>query len=142
MKDNFEMKEFKKRYGIITLIALLLLWCLAWFLCDFYAWKACVFTGAVAVLVGVLYFVAAGFLRSLYKDVDEVSKVMLEVVEGREDYHAEVYKQGSMGLLYTNFYKMVTALRESQLKTGEEKEFLKETISDISHQLKKQYSSN
>lgn len=136
MKDNFEMKEFKKRYGIITLIALLLLWCLAWFLCDFYAWKACVFTGAVAVLVGVLYFVAAGFLRSLYKDVDEVSKVMLEVVEGKEDYHTEVYKQGSMGLLYTNFYKMVTALRESQLKTGEEKEFLKETISDISHQLK------
>lgn len=136
MKDNFEMKEFKKRYGIITLIASFLLWCLAWCLCDFYAWKACVLTGAVAIVAGALYFVAAGFLRSLYKDADDISKVMQDVVEGREDYYAEVYKQGSMGLLYTNFYKMVTALRESQFKTGEEKEFLKETISDISHQLK------
>jgi signal transduction histidine kinase len=72
----------------------------------------------------------------MYKDVDDISKVMLDVVEGREDYHAEIYKHGSMGLLYTNFYKMVTALRESQMKTREEKEFLKETISDISHQLK------
>lgn len=136
MKDNFEMKEFKKRYAVITLIALLLIWCLAWYLCDFYAWKASILTSAVAILAGALYFVAAGFLRSLYKDADDISKVMQDVVEGREDYHAEVYKQGSMGLLYTNFYKMVTALRESQLKTGEEKEFLKETISDISHQLK------
>ncbi len=136
MKDNFEMQEFKKRYIIITLIALMLLWCLAWCMCDFYMWKAWVLTGAVAVLTVVLYWVAAAFLRSLYKDVDDVSKVMLEVVEGKEDYHAEIYKQGSMGLLYTNFYKMVTALRESQLKAGEEKEFLKETISDISHQLK------
>lgn len=136
MKDNYEMREFKKRYIIITLIALVLVWCLAWYLCDFYMWKAWILTGAVAVLSIVLYRKAAGVLRSLYKDVDEVSKVMLEVVEGKEDYHTEVYKQGSMGILYTNFYKMVTALRESQLKAGEEKEFLKETISDISHQLK------
>lgn len=136
MKDNYEMREFKKRYIIITLIALVLVWCLAWCLCDFYMWKAWVLTGAVAALAVVLFGVAAGFLRNLYKDVDDVSEVMLEVVEGKEDYHAEVYKQGSMGLLYTNFYKMVTALRESQLKAGEEKEFLKETISDISHQLK------
>lgn len=136
MKDNFEMKEFKKRYTVITLIALLLIWFLSWYLCDFYAWKACILTGVVAILAGVLYWLTAGFMRSMYKDVDDISKVMLEVVEGREDYHAEVYKQGSMGLLYTNFYKMVTALRESQLKAGEEKEFLKETISDISHQLK------
>ena len=136
MKDNFELREFKKRYLIISLIVLSLFWCLAWCLCDFYAWKAWVLTGVAAVFVGVLYLVAAGVLRNLYKDVDDISKVMLEVVEGKEDYHAEIYKQGSMGLLYTNFYKMVTALRESQLKVGEEKEFLKETISDISHQLK------
>jgi len=136
LKDNFEVKVFKKRYIIITLIALVLLWCLAWCLCNFYMWKAWVFTGAVAMLSIVLYWVATAFLRSLYKDVEDISKVMLEVVEGKEDYHAEIYKQGSMGLLYTNFYKMVTALRESQLKAGEEKEFLKETISDISHQLK------
>lgn len=136
MKDNYELKVFKKRYIIITLIALMLLWCLAWCICDFYMWKAWVLTGAVAALAVVLFGVAAGFLRNLYKDVDDVSEVMLEVVEGKEDYHAEVYKQGSMGLLYTNFYKMVTTLRESQLKAGEEKEFLKETISDISHQLK------
>ncbi len=136
MKDNYEMREFKKRYIIITLIALVLVWCLAWYLCDFYMWKAWILTGAATVLAGILYFVASAFLRSLYKDVDDISKVMLDVVEGREDYHEEVYKQGSLGLLYTNFYKMVSVLRESQLKTREEKEFLKETISDISHQLK------
>lgn len=135
MKDNYEIKEFRRRFVIITLIALLAMWCLAWYMgCDWR--KAGVLTVAVAVFALVLYGVMAGFLRGIYGGVDDISKVMLDVVEGREDYHAEIYKQGSMGLLYTNFYKMVATLRESQSKTRGEKEFLKETISDISHQLK------
>lgn len=136
LKDNYEVKEFRRRFVVLSIIALLFLWWLAWYLGEKDARKASVMTGGVVVLALLLYFVTVQFLRSLYRDVDDISKVMLDVVEGKEDYHAEVYKQGSLGLLYTNFYKMVGVLRESQMKTRQEKEFLKETISDISHQLK------
>ncbi len=136
MRNSYEIKEFRRRFVVLTIIALLILWYFAWRLCGHDARKASEMTAVVAVFVLLFYLVAFRALRGLCRDVNDISGVMLDVVEGKEDYHAEVYKQGSLGLLYTNFYKMVTVLRESQLKTREEKEFLKETISDISHQLK------
>ncbi len=136
MKNGYEIKEFRRRFVVLSILALLIMWCLAWRLCGNDVRKASVMTGAVMVFVLLLYMVTVRFLHGLYRDVDDISQVMLDVVEGKEDYHAEVYKQGSMGLLYSNFYKMVSVLRESQMKTRKEKEFLKETISDISHQLK------
>ena len=46
------------------------------------------------------------------------------------------YKQGELGELYTNLYKLVQALKESNRKEQEEKIFLRDIMSDISHQLK------
>ena len=48
----------------------------------------------------------------------------------------EEFRQGTIGILYTNFYKMVSFLRESREKELSEKIFLRDIISDISHQLK------
>ncbi len=136
VKHNYEMKQFQKWFAILSALSLLLLWCVSWCCCDFSVMKAFLITGMVAMFYGVLYLLASGVQQRLYRDVDTLSELMVEVVEGKVNYEAEVYKQGSVGILYTNFYKMVTVLRESKMKEGKEKEFLKDTISDISHQLK------
>ncbi len=136
MKDNYEMKQFNKRFAVITALFLLVIWVLAWICCSVHFSKACLISLPAAVFAGCVYYCARQMLKDVYRDVDSISKLMLDVLDGKEDYDSEVYKQGVMGILYTNFYKMVTALRESQMKEGKEKEFLKDTISDISHQLK------
>ena len=45
-------------------------------------------------------------------------------------------EEGSIGILNSNFEKLVNMFREGKRKEAEEKEFLKDVMSDISHQLK------
>lgn len=136
VRGYYERKNFRRYFLGLTGIFFLLIWIVAWICCDFHAGK-----GFLIGLVLIAFAISVAvlmqkFLGQLYQDVDRISTLMMDVVEGREDYTAEVYKQGSLGILYTNFYKMVTVLRESQMREGEEKVFLRDTISDISHQLK------
>lgn len=136
MKDNYEWKRFRGVFALCVVVFAGVFWCVAWYCSEFHMGKAFLLTGLLLLFSLVLYLLFRKKLRELYKDVDTISALMEKVVGGELDYTAEVYKQGSLGILYTNFFKMVTILRESRMKEGQEKEFLKDTISDISHQLK------
>ena len=136
MKDSYEMKQFRKRFAMLVGAFLLLLWLLAWYCCDFDVLRACVLTTAFLVFAICIYMCVHDVQKKLYGEMEKLSKLMVDVIEEKIDYREEVYKEGTTGILYTNFYKMVTVLRESRVKEGNEKEFLKDTISDISHQLK------
>ena len=61
---------------------------------------------------------------------------MVNVMDSPDIVTEEEFRQGTIGILYTNFYKMVSFLRESREKELSEKIFLRDIISDISHQLK------
>lgn len=136
MKDNYELKQLKKHFAVCLAGFLPLIWLVSWCFCEFHVGRAVLVTGLAAGLAVAVWMVACWKLREIYGDVEDISALMVDVVEGNVTCDGEVYKQGTMGLLYTNYYKMVTALRESRMKEGREKEFLRDTISDISHQLK------
>lgn len=91
----------------------------------------------VPVLVGLLALCAYAYrqLDRVYRDVEDISEKMIEVVENGDDV-SEEFRQGTVGILYSNFYKMVSYLRESRAREMSEKIFLRDIISDISHQLK------
>lgn len=136
MRDNYEIRRFTGRYAALSGVFLLSVsgvgfWCSRYDIIR-----------TLAVVLCCLFFVLAGYLLSsrilarTMEEVTAVSDAMVAALEGAEDYAAEKYREGALGLLNTNFYKMVSALRESQMKTLEEKKFLQNTISDISHQLK------
>lgn len=135
-KDNYEWKQFRGQFWAGTVLFTGLFWCVSWYCCGFHVYKAWFLTGFLLLFIIFLYYLFRRKLREMYTDVDTISLLMEEIIGGGMDYTAEVYKQGSLGILYTNFYKMVTVLRESRMKVGREKEFLQDTISDISHQLK------
>ncbi|MBR6665202.1 MAG: HAMP domain-containing histidine kinase [Lachnospiraceae bacterium] len=136
MKDNYELKQLKKHLAVCMAVSLPLIWLVSWCFCEFHIGRAFLITGLAAGPAVAIGWIAYSKLRRLYQDVEDISELMVEVVDGNVTCDGEVYKQGTMGLLYTNYYKMVTALRESRMKEGREKEFLRDTISDISHQLK------
>ena len=70
------------------------------------------------------------------RELRAIVDIMNQILEAPEQVPAEPYKQGELGELYTNLYKLVQALKESNRKEQEEKIFLRDIMSDISHQLK------
>lgn len=75
-------------------------------------------------------------ISTMSRELRAIVDIMNQILEAPEQVPAEPYKQGELGELYTNLYKLVQALKESNRKEQEEKIFLRDIMSDISHQLK------
>ena len=136
MKSNYEREAFRIKFIVFTILFLLVI--LVWSYVVFEAdWHKMAVTLVICLLYSfVVYILAYHMLNHAYDEMENISRRMINVVEGNDKTEEEEYKQGTIGILYTNFYKMVSSLKESKLKEQEEKIFLRDIISDISHQLK------
>lgn len=87
-----------------------------------------------------IYFILHSKVKELSHDINDVADIMVKLICD-EDIPGEQYKLGEIGEVYTNLYKLVLALRDSRMREQKEKDFLRDTMSDISHQLKTPLSS-
>lgn len=136
MKSDYERNKFKKNYTLISVVFLLaaFVWSCIAFENEF--WKVIGTVGIVFLFDGILYALSYRTLDRVFNEIEYVSGIMTDVIEKEADPPLEEYKEGAVGILYTNFYKMVNALQESKNREMDEKIFLRDIISDISHQLK------
>lgn len=136
MKSNYERKRIVYLLVGITVGILLVSYLVMWLGIGMGKKNRilCILIMALGLLV--VDAVAIYTQWRVYSDIEKVSKDMEKVVDEGQLYPQEVFRQGTMGNLYTNYYKMVNYLRESREKEQSEKEFLRDIISDISHQLK------
>lgn len=89
----------------------------------------------------ILFFIPIGILillsyKDIYAKVRKISAAAEGVVEGNFDIRMPEKGEGDFDMLGHNFNAMAYRLKLSIEKLREEKVFLKNTISDISHQLK------
>lgn len=141
MQSDFERNKFKKIYWINAVILLVLLtgWLIAvW---QELSWRLAGAVGIVLAFLIILYKITYGRLNTVYHEIENVSGIMTDIMEQGIEPPTEEYKEGTIGILYTNFYKMVGVLQESRNREMKEKIFLRDIISDISHQLKTPMSS-
>ena len=136
MKSNFERNKFIRDYWITVLILFVIMGgylCLSW-----ERWDGRIFVLAGILLIGfvILFAVIFRHLNSVYRDIEEISQSMNDMSGSRDEPPEEIYREGAVGILYSNYYKMVRALQESRNREKDEKIFLRDIISDISHQLK------
>lgn len=136
MKSNYERNQFKIIYGIALIVCILagIVW--IWFQYGELTWKNSSILVLFLFFMILLYFLTYRRLHGVYNDVETISELMSEMMEGREELPEEQYKEGAVGILYSNFYKVVGILQESRNRELNEKIFLRDIISDISHQLK------
>lgn len=136
MQSSYERNRFRILYGSVSVGFLLFLtvWCIV--LWGAFNWKVVGTLGITGVFLFLLYRIVYRFLDASYKDMEQISQVMADMMEKGIEPPAEEYREGTVGVLYSNFYKMVYALKESKNRELEEKLFLRDIISDISHQLK------
>lgn len=136
MKSNFERHKFILIYwlvaiGILVVNALFML--VSWGEIDT---RLLIILGIILIGESVLFGIAYSKLNCVYNDIEEISESMNNIIEHGEEPPEEVYREGAVGVLYSNYYKMVRALQESRNREKDEKIFLRDIISDISHQLK------
>ena len=97
-------------------------------------------------IITFLFLVSLGFVANkeyswIYKKVKELSMGATKVVEGDFNVSLKDEGEGEFNILYHQFNQMANRLENTLQALEKDKIFLKNTISDISHQLKTPLSS-
>lgn len=141
MQSDFERNKFKKIYWLNAALLLVVLTCWLAAVWQELSWRLAGTVGLVLVFLIIIYWIAYRRLDTVYREIENVSGIMTDIMEHGTEPPIEEYKEGTVGILYSNFYKMVGVLQESRNREMKEKAFLRDIISDISHQLKTPMSS-
>lgn len=133
MNSSYEKNRFRNKYIFVTGIFFFIIFLLGYIKLDQ------VFTIVILTIFLVfallVYSLFSYYLKKTYTKLEDIANIMNLVNEGKEP-PSEEFQEGLIGILYTSFYKMVEGLKESRNRELEEKIFLRDIISDISHQLK------
>lgn len=90
----------------------------------------------VLLFAVVVYGLAVVYVRRTFGRLRQLTNEMNQSLEtGNLDY-ASVYEEGVIGRLDDAYHTLVNALKQSKENELHDKEFLRDTLQDISHQLK------
>lgn len=136
MRSNYERNRFRIAYIGISILFLGILagWCSLNF--EGFGRETWGILLIAALFLVIIFFLSYRTLNSVYGEMERISGIMADIMEQEAEPPTEEYKEGTVGILYSNFYKLLYALKESRNREMKEKIFLRDIISDISHQLK------
>lgn len=84
----------------------------------------------------LLIVISMGFQRLRYRQIQQLNDYLQQVAAGDFSLDIQDHKEGEMGLLRTEIYKVVLRLSEQRDIIQRERQALSDAISNISHQLK------
>ena len=153
MKSSYERDNFRKLYwlvaGIFLTVSLVLMFYLGMTM-DGASKLVLIIIGVTEIILVILLFIPASkYIDAAYGSVEDASDIMLSIIEEAkekddmseslkkiEDYKASELREGSIGIFYDSFEKLISMFQEGKRKEKSEKEYLRDVMSDISHQLK------
>lgn len=136
MHNGYERRRYRKNYILVSMLFLVFFIGWVWYIRGGFTLETSVLFICFLLFIFVGYRISYRSLDAAYSEIEKVSEIMTAVMEEGGEPPSEEYKEGAIGILYTNFYKMVGVLKESKNREMNEKIFLRDIISDISHQLK------
>ncbi len=90
----------------------------------------------LVLLSGINFLVFNNRQKSLFGKIDNLSNLIMEILEGRFSYAKDTKEEGLWSQFTCRFNQMLEKIQIGTEHLNKEKIFLKKTISDISHQLK------
>ncbi len=96
-----------------------------------YIISACFICALLFIYIFIFYF-----LRSLNQQIGEAMLAIKRFMNGDEDSRIDTTCEGSLSLMFSYINDLITSLLSHMESEKRAKEFLKDMISDISHQLK------
>ena len=98
---------------------------------------AALYVGISALFMGVLIMAACyGYFKEQDEILEHAADQIREYISGSKDARIECQEEGELYRLFHEVNSLAAILNAHIEKEGREKEFLRNTISDISHQLK------
>lgn len=99
-------------------------------------WAAAV-AGLAGLCMGALIMTACyGYFKEQNEIMEQATEQIMEYISGNKDARIECYDEGELYRLFHKVNSLVAILNAHIENEGKEKEFLRNTILDISHQLK------
>lgn len=96
----------------------------------------------IFIALGIVFLCLNFFqLSYFYKKLSKLTKAAERVIEGDYETSISEYKEGHFSKLSSSFNSMREIIRNNISELNKEKQFLADTLSDISHQLKTPLSS-
>jgi signal transduction histidine kinase len=90
----------------------------------------------IAIIFIFIVILVIYYFKNIYSDIKDMTNYVYNNSEGRNFEMKNKNQEGQIGLLKTELLKMTNILKENVELLNNEKIFLNDTISDISHQLK------
>lgn len=127
------MKLLKNKEVRLALLWQLLLSAAACAVCFFFDIRAGLTAAGLSLLL-MLVFCISTYKR--YQRISSLADDINQVLHGDSSIDFDNYSEGELSILYSEIYKMTVRLREQRQKLLSDKEYLADSLADISHQIR------
>ncbi len=127
------MKLLKNKEVRGALLCQLLLSAAACAVCFFFDIRAGLTAAGLSLLL-MLVFCISTYKR--YQRISSLADDINQVLHGDSSIDFDNYSEGELSILHSEIYKMTVRLREQQQKLISDKEYLADSLADISHQIR------
>lgn len=128
MSQLLQNVEFRRRS--LLLLAVSVIACTVGFVIQ----PACVFLTLAVCLFFLLYYLVTSLRRD--RQMEQLSQCIDQALYGRDGALLSACQEGELAILQTQLQKLLVKLRQSSARDQEDKAFLRDSIADISHQLR------
>lgn len=128
MSQLLQNVEFRRRS--LLLLAVSVIACAVGFVIQ----PACGFLTLVVCLFFLLYYLVTSLRRD--RQMEQLSQCIDQALYGRDGALLSACQEGELAILQTQLRKLLVKLRQSSVRDQEDKTFLRDSIADISHQLR------
>lgn len=128
MSQLLQNVEFRRRS--LLLLAVSVLACAVGFVIQ----PACGFLTLAVCLFFLLYYLVTSLRRD--RQMEQLSQCIDQALYGRDGALLSACQEGELAILQTQLQKLLVKLRQSSARDQEDKAFLRDSIADISHQLR------
>lgn len=125
LSNNPEIRKFL----LITVMPSLLL-C---FIMAFFSKIAAISVLAVSIFLIVSFFI---FTKKRYNRLNALSETIDKILHGNDTINIKSFGEGELSILESDVQKMLVRLRDQKDKLEKDRNFLADSIADISHQLR------
>lgn len=128
MSQLLQNEEFRRRS--LLLLAVSVIACTVGFVIQ----PACGFLTLAVCLFFLLYYLVTSLRRD--RQMEQLSQCIDQALYGRDGALLSACQEGELAILQTQLQKLLVKLRQSSARDQGDKAFLRDSIADISHQLR------
>lgn len=128
MSQLLQNVEFRRRSLLLLTVSVIA--CAVGFVIQ----PACGFLTLAVCLFFLLYYLVTSLRRD--RQMEQLSQCIDQALYGRDGALLSACQEGELAILQTQLQKLLVKLRQSSARDQEDKAFLRDSIADISHQLR------